>query len=642
MNYPVMPIIVNLSEDEEFMVTSVGHTPSKLFSKMLHICRDQYHGKFQHNVSVKSLDNNFFKNPWLFDQHLAKAICLDIAEAAKEEGFNFVIPAWVNNIDYSKDREFRKFRAAIDNELIKSEWKGEYQKIGVLRGITQNRLALFWEMGLGKSFVIQSIMNHLVKWGRVNKYIIVSPPEGVINIAKECIKFSSFGLTWDDIFIVDTNHRNPFDFPDKKVFIMTYRNLIMLHDDAYKIAKGKRSSKYIRKNYISWDRLGDNLCLILDEVHHIKNPGSKAWKIVDRAKGFFEYRYILSGTPAPKYACDLWTQMRFLQEDSVAYDYQAFLSSIAKIGTKYSKFAVDFYFGDRVKDFLENVSYLVSREKTAGNIDLPPIIFDPVWCQMPPKQELIYKTIANHVLNIIRQEENGRITLHKLRNKFPYLSLALHDPCTLTDIGLTENSEKESLSSQINNWDISDNGKYAIAESLVDKYAEEGRKIILWSGHPKIIDSLFNKFSKHHPYRLHGGTVVTKGESVSERNEAICNGFIHDRDSRLLIANYSCLSTAVNLVEVTRMIVWDRSWNAAIYKQFPKRSNRIGSTESLIVHDLIFMESIEDFQKEEIDKRLAFNDDLWEGSKSADDVLDNRDILNLTDVQRILVGKILE
>ncbi|MDR1147612.1 MAG: DEAD/DEAH box helicase [Spirochaetaceae bacterium] len=634
-----MPIAVGISEDEEFMVTSVGYTPGGLFSKMVRICRDRYHGKFQHNVSVKSPDGKFFKNPWLFDQHLAKPICMDILEAAKEEGANFTVPAWVNEIDYSEDKEFRRYRAVIDGGLVKSEWKGEYQKKGVLRGISQNRLALFWEMGLGKSFAIQCIMNHLVKWERVKKYVIVSTPEGVINIALECVKFSSFGLTLDDIFIVDTEHRNPFDFPGKKVIVMTYRGLIMLHDDFYKDAKGKRASKHIRKNYTPWDRLGEKLCLILDESHYIKNPGSKVWKIADKAKGFFDYRYILSGTPAPKYACDLWTQMRFLQEDSVARDYQSFLSGIAILGTKYSKFAVRSYREDRVKEFLSSVEYLISREKTKGNVDLPPVIFDSIRCQMPRKQELIYRTIANQVIEIIKREENGRVTLHKLRNKFPYLSSVLHDPCVLSDRELADNSGNKIIVHQIGSWDISDNGKYGIAESLLDKYAEEGRKTILWSGHPKIIDSLFVKLSKYHPYRLHGGTVVNRGESVPERNAAICGGFLNDPNSRLLIANYACLSTAVNLVEVTRMIFWDRSWNAATYKQAIKRANRIGSTEPLIVHDLIFFESIEEFQNEEIEKRLAFNDDLWDGGKGADEVLDNRDVLSLSDVQRILAGK---
>jgi SNF2 family DNA or RNA helicase len=646
MNYSVMPLICNISKDNEaFLISSVGDNPH--FWKQVAVLRDVFHGRFEHNA--ETADGRRIKNIWVFDTHLALPVC----KAMKEIDDTFAIPEWVSAVDHSKDTEFKKFRGAIDPALIKSDWKGEYQRKGVLRGLSQNRLAWFYEMGLGKTFVMQNVMNHLVQWGRVNKYIIVSPPEGIINIAMECVKFNSFGLTWDDIYIVDTAHRNPYDYPEKKVFIMTYRNVIMLHDDAYKAARNKVASKNVRKNYIPWDRLGDKLCLILDESHNIKNPASKTWKIIDKARCFFEYRYLLSGTPAPKYAADLWTQMRFLHEDSVAKDYDTFLRGIAVLGTKYSQYAVSFYKEDRVKDFLNSVEYLIDRQKAKGNIALPPVIFEPIRCQMPPKHKRLYQAIADQVLTIIKREENGRVTLHKLQNKFPYLSSVLHDPCVLHGGSLAENPYLSSAFNDSNvsaenpnisfmrlleDWSIEDNGKFSIAASLIDQYAEENRKIILWSGHPKIIDVLYEKFLKYKPYRLHGRTVVHKGESPAERNAAVCDRFLSDSHSRLLIANYDCLSTAVNLIEVTRMIFWDRSWDASTYIQALKRANRIGSTEPLIVNNLIIFRSLEEFQNEEIDKRLSFNDNLWEGRKNAEDTLDTRDILSLSDVKRILAG----
>lgn len=629
-----MPLVCSISkDDEEFMISSIGN--NEYFWKQIPVLRDTFHGRFEkHNV--ETIDGKLLKNPWLFDMHLALPVC----KAMKEIDPNFIIPQWVTEIDYSKDRDFKRYRAAIDPSLVMSEWKGktDYQRQGVLRGLSQNRLAWFYEMGLGKTFIMQTVINHLIKWGRIEKYVIVSPPEGIINIALECIKFSSFRLTWDDIYIVDTAHRNPFDYPEKKVFIMTYRNLIMLHDDAYKAVQKKKSTKIVRKNYIPWNKLGDKLCFILDESQNIKNAGSKTWKIVDKSRNFFEYRYLLSGTPAEKYSADLWTQMRFLHEDSVAKDYYDFLRGIAVLGNNFSQWAVNYFKEDQVKDFLDSVSYLVDRQKVKGNLELPPIVYEPIRCQMSPKQELLYRSIADQVLTAIKEEENGRVTLHRLQNKYPYLSLVLHDPCVLQEGSLAENPQNVSIIHQLKGWSIEDNGKYPIASSLIERYADEGRKIILWSGHPKIIDTLYEKYKKFKPYRLHGQTVVNKGESVAERNAAICNGFINDKNSNLLIANDACLSTAVNLVEVTRMIWWDRSWRAIRYIQGIKRANRIGSIEPLIVNNLISFSSIEEFQDEEIQKRLDFNDDLWEGGKGAEDVLDNRDVLNVSDIRKILRG----
>lgn len=624
-----MAIKVGISEDEEFLVTFPGVNNS--FTFLLEIMR-KYGGKFNHNKRTALGDN--FSKAWVFDPQLARIICEEIKNVEPK----FLIPSWAIEKISFPDKDFKRFRAVIDPACVKSDWAGDYQRKGVLRGISQNRLALCWEMGLGKTFTIQTILNHLVRWGRVNKYVILSPPEGVINIALECIRFSSFNLTWDDIYIVDTVHRSPFDCPEKKVIIMTYRGLIMLHDDEYKKQKGRGGSAGFRKNYIPWEKLGDRLCVIADESHNIKNSKSKTWRILDKAKCFFEYRYIMTGTPSPKYAADLWTQMRFLHEKSVASNYYSFLNTIASLGNRFSAYAINYYYEDRVREFLKSTEYLISREKTKGNLSLPPIIYEPVRVQMPPKQERLYQAIVNSTITTIRQAENGRITLHKLQNKFPYLSLALHDPCIIREGNIEESQTGPAVVSILKSWDITENGKYEIAKSLIEKYAEENRKIILWSGHPKIIDALAEKFTEFNPYKLHGGVVVNKGESVPERNAAVCGAFIKDKNSSLLIANYDCLSSAVNLVEVTRMIFWDRSWRAEIFNQALKRANRIGSKEPLIVNLLIFFSSIEEYQNREIMKRTDFNNALWEGCKGAGNVVDDRDILTLDDCREILAG----
>ena len=617
-------------EDGKLLVSILGEN----FQRLLHTCKE-FGGKFNNTAYDKDGDPVF--KVWEFDLLAGSSL----ADAFLKIEPNTIIPEFVLNAAPEKDAEFKKFRACIDPTCVQGSFRGEYQKRAVLKGISQNRLALFHEMGLGKSFEIQTILNHLVKWGRVDKYVIVSPPEGIMNITRECIKFNTFGLTWDDVYIVDTEHRNPFseEAADKKLIVMTYRNVIMLHDDFYKKAQGKKATSRVMKNYIPWEKLGDKLALILDESPAIKNHTGKTFKIVDKSKKFFEFRYILTGTPAPKYAEDLWAQFRLLQQTCVPSEFLTFLRMIANIGNRFSQTAVNYYYEDKVQEFLDGVSYLVDRETVeSSGVELPELIVKPVYCRMPPLQQTLYKNIVTKVVSVIK-EEQGKVTKRALQNKYSYLALALHDPTVIKEGHLDEEYTSAELVENLKKWKITENGKFEVAKAIIEKNVSEGKKTILWSGHPAIIDALAIEFEKYHPFKLHAGVVINKGESVAERNDAVVESFKASKDSWLLIANYSCLRTSVNIVEAPRQIYWDRIWDAETFAQSLKRSHRIGQTEKVVVNPLVFAGSLEEEQDTELNKRLDFNSKVWMDKITPEDKQDLDAPLSLEECRKILVGK---
>lgn len=616
-----------VGEDNTLLISISGEN----FTRLLHVVRN-FGGRFK-QTTYDDKGNPLFK-VWELDLLTGP----EVVEAILRIEPNTFVPEFAITSSPDKDPDFKKFRAAIDPKFVIGEFKGDYQKRAVQKGISQNRLALFHEMGLGKTYEIQTILNHLMGWGRIEKYVIVSPPEGVINIAREILKFNTCGITKKDIFIVDTEHRDPFRDPTKKVIIMTYRNVIMLHDDFYKAKQHKKASSKIMKNYIPWDKLGKNLAIILDESPAIKNHSSKTFKLLDKSKKFFEYRYILTGTPAPKYSEDLWAQFRFLQQSCVPSEFLTFLRMIANIGNRYSEMAVNYYYPDKVQAFLNSVDYLVDRETIeSSGIKLPPLIIEPIYCSLPPLQKTLYQNIVTKVISIIR-EEQGKITRRALQNKFSYLSLALHDPLVIKEGNLDAEETSPELMANLKNWKIKENGKYEAALSIIEKNVAEGKKTILWSGHPTIIDSLAREFEKFHPLALHANTVVNKGESVAERNDAVVEAFKQDKKCWLLIANYSCLKTSVNITEAPRQIYWDRLWDAETFLQACRRSYRIGQTERVIINPLIFVNSLEEEQDKELNKRIDFNSKVWikEITELKDEFLDEP--LTLEKCKEIFTG----
>ncbi|MGL5913574.1 MAG: SNF2-related protein [Bacteroidales bacterium] len=611
--------------DEKLLVTISGDN----FSDLQKVCK-QNGGVFS-RVSTTE-DNEPVMNAWEFDFIVGKDLTKGLLAV---EDFN--VPDYAQLDTGEKDPEFVRVRACIDPRLVKSDFEGDYQRKAVLKGITQNRLALFHDMGLGKSFSVITIMNHLIAWGKIDKIVVISPPEGIMNLQREFLRFNSFGLEKDDICIVDTENRNPFLGETKKVTILSYRNLIMLHDDFYKAKRKKKANSKIYMNYIPWDTLGTSRAIILDESPEIKNRNSKTFKIVDKFKKFFYYRYILTGTPAPKYAEDLWTQFRFLQETCVPTKFETFINMIANVGNQYSSLAVNYYYESKVAEFLDRVSYLVDRVKTEGNKELPDLIVKPILCKMSKEQSELYKDLIKKVIMIIR-EVDGKVTRRALQNKFSYLVLALHDPCVMKEGSLDLTFTDQTIVKNLRKWKITDNGKFNIAKSIINKNVQEGKKTILWSGHPAIIDRLYEEFSDKKPFKLHAGVVVNKGESVAERNDSIVESFKNTKDSWLLIANYMCLKTSANITQAPRQIFWDRNWDAETFAQACKRSHRIGQKERVIINPLMFCDSIEIDQHDELERRLRFNSKVWATpiKEEEDTLLDEP--LTLDDCKKILLG----
>jgi SNF2 family DNA or RNA helicase len=328
-------------------------------------------------------------------------------------------------------------------------------------------------------------------------------------------------------------------------------------------------------------------------------------------KDFFYYRYILTGTPAPRYAADLWSQMRFLHSASVPEEYENFIMRIADVGNKFSPYAVNSYYDDKVAQFLEETAYLVSREKLLGNINLPELIMDPVLCQLPSKQEELYRSVVDYELFTLK-EQNGVVYPSKLKNKFILLCTALHDPKLLSMGSLAKVPELNgTVIRKSERWNIEDNGKWEVTASLLEKYiGEQRKKVILWSAHPYIIDTLAEKLKKYKPIKLHGGTEMEKGESVAGRNARICNEFLTS-GCPLLIANHAVLTTSVNLTAVTRNIYWDVPLQQDVLFQTIKRSYRIGTIEPVIANFLLFPGTLEENLYYGILDKNEFNESAW-------------------------------
>jgi len=407
----------------------------------------------------------------------------------------------------------KKVRFKVDESLfVYPPMKGKppyenYQYEGIRDSIQSNGRYFMWDMGLGKTFLIVNTINQLMNKSKVGAVLIICVPEVLYTWRHELLKFGSVGITEDDIYIADKDNRKPFE-SDKKIVIMTYRTLITI-SDTYKKQDIKLTKKKYSSNYRSVDiRLNEwynnvNKMLVLDESHKVKSTKTKTYKLLKMQLDYFTHRYLLTGTPAPQGVGDYYSQLQILDETIIPVSYQQWIKTVANIGNRFSKYAINYYYEDKVKLFLNSLSPYVSRLFSKDVLDLPELLIKENYCNLSGKQLRIYQLLVQQELGIIK-ETKGVLESKDVVQKFPYMTLALHEPCILK--GKIDIDRSPELFDLVNKWKFKDNCKIEVLDGLVDTYIEEGHRIIIWSSHPKTIDALQEHLKKHNPFAIHGQT----------------------------------------------------------------------------------------------------------------------------------------
>jgi SNF2 family DNA or RNA helicase len=507
-----------------------------------------------------------------------------------------------------------------------------YQLDDTKQGISQNRLMLAHEMGLGKTKILIDILNHLWNKKKIDKILILSPIEGIYNWRRELLKFSKF-WTIDDINIASVSNRRPFE-TKAKIIICTYRTFLMLSDDYYGYAypKNKGQVKKYQKPPIPLDTWGTNRCIILDESHKSKNPKARITYVLNLHKRFFEYRYLATGTPAPNEIKDYYSQLKFMDEGIIQDDYYDWLEKIANLGNRFSKKAINYYYPEKVEEFINKTKPWIIRRKSDDCLELPNLRISKVYTPLNQKQTEIYQKLSLYILKKIGV--NKKYNLRNVVNSFSYFSLAIDNPDILqnSESIINNNDAYMILMKTLKGWKFTNHSKLLVCDSLVHKYIEEeNNKLIIWTGHPLTADSLAEYYSKYDPVVLHGQIDIPLELTRSDYRDKLLNDFKQDKDKKLMIASYKVIGLAVNLTEITRNIYFDRSYSLTDWLQSIKRTHRYGQEEKVMV-DVIVCENTLD---EHLDRLLTKKENI-------NKFLLDRVHLSIDEIKLLLMGKEIE
>lgn len=496
----------------------------------------------------------------------------------------------------------------------------DYQIIDIKRFLNTNRGGIFWEQGLGKAVFLSVHLSQLYKNSCIDKAVVLTPSSGLYNLRREILTFSNL-FNEEEIVIANKDNREPFK-EEAKIVIMTYRTFLLISDHYYKKNNENGRAKKYRKKQIPFDEwIKKDAVIYLDESHNIANPTARQSHVLHLHKDYFEYRYIMSGTPADK-VTKYYSQIKFLDENIIPYTYSEWLPKVCNIGNRFSMYAINYEYPDKVKSFMKKIEPYVIQRKTESHLDLPKNRVLPVLVELSDKQRNIMNEVVKAVMLKIKNEE-GSVTVRSMVNKFPYISLALDNPDI---INLDEYVESGNLKTMIKKWKFnneSDNRKIEMLDDIISQTVEQGHKLIIWDGHPKTIDELTKKYAKYNPLSIHGQSNFKElGMTRDEYRDMVVTKF-KGKEHNLLIASFKVLATAVTMTECNHQVYFTRSYDLTDWLQSQKRIHRISQKKEVKTWVLIYEKTLEEnlnrnlIKKENVNSKLLDKDFLEKGDWEA-------------------------
>lgn len=506
---------------------------------------------------------------------------------------------------------------------------GQFQIDDVQKMFNFGRVLNANKQGLGKTYEAIQTINQFLYIKEIDKIFIIAIPPVLYNWKREFKKFSE--INPEDILILNCDNRDAFDTKNPQVAICSYNTFKLISDYYYKKNNPKLDKKELKlkiKNYrkeqIPLESWGSSRLLICDEAHKLKNLDTRWTRIVHQHKKFFEYRFPMTGTPHPNNIAELYSLVKLLDDDLIEDSYVDFLKSIAVLGTKYSEYDVDHFIDYKVNLFLERIKPYIIRRFLRDEIDIPNVEYKNIYVEFEGIQKDIYQRLINESLIKIK-EEKGIITYNDVQVKFPYILQILSDPLLLKDKIISKDSD---LLEKISKIKFEDTIKFISCKDIIEYIYEENKdaKIVIWSEHPKTIDTLAEKFSKYGTIKVHGST-TPKGRDKDEWRDYITQEvFRNEKDKRILIANPSTLGVGINLEFCFATITYDEDFSFVNQDQKKSRLERYGLKEEAIQYKLIVDDSIEVYQ------------DAVMKNKELQDKLALKTGLNLEDLSKIFKG----
>lgn len=415
-----------------------------------------------------------------------------------------------------------------------------YQRYCIDRLIADPRVALFLDMGLGKTIITLSAIYHL-KYARfaVRKVLIIAPKKvAEATWQREAAK-------WDGVHILRM----------QTVLGTQVRRLKALNTPADVYIINRENVPWLVEHYRN-DWPFD--MVVVDESSSFKNPRTKRFKALSYMYPHIKRTVLLTGTPSPNGIIDLWSQIYLLDRgERLGSTFSGFRNRYFTPGERSRDIIYTYDPKDGAEDAIMNaISDIAVSMKAADYLELPPVVEDMIPVVLDAKARKAYDTMERTmVLELLQSGEQITATsAATLSNKLQQLAN-----------GAVYNEEHKP---------------HAVHDCKIEAFMELIEQL---NGKSALVFYNFQHDLSRIVEALRQTNLRVRVLRGAEDELAWNQGEVD-----ILLAYPASAAYGLNLQDGGNHVVWyGLNWSLELYQQANKRLHRQGQTQTVIVHHLV-------------------------------------------------------
>ena len=415
-----------------------------------------------------------------------------------------------------------------------------YQQYCIDRLVADPRVALFLDMGLGKTIITLSAIYQL-KYAlfAVRKVLIIAPKKvAEATWQREAAK-------WDGVHILRM----------QTVLGTRARRLKALNTPADIYIINRENVPWLVEHYRN-DWPFD--MVVVDESSSFKNPRAKRFKALSYMYPHIKRTVLLTGTPSPNGIIDLWSQIYLLDRgERLGGTFSGFRNRYFTPGERSRDIIYTYDPKDGAEDAIMNaISDVAISMKANDYLQLPPVVEDTIPVVLDAKARRAYDTMERTmVLELLQSgEQITAASAAALSNKLQQLAN-----------GAVYNEEHKT---------------HAVHDCKIEAFIELIEQL---NGKSALVFYNFQHDLARIVEALRQTNLRVRVLRGAEDELAWNHGEVD-----ILLAHPASAAYGLNLQDGGNHVVWyGLNWSLELYQQANMRLHRQGQTQTVIVHHLV-------------------------------------------------------